>query len=245
MLVMPPPTLPSTFALGHHAILETRSRPSCSSACPSCGVLASGGERPRSRAPTMNVVMRLVHGGVDEEHVGFGRVGDEGLAAVEDVVVAVVTGVCGHAQHIGARHPVSVMPMQPMAWPLSTPGRYFSRCSGVAAVVEVVHEEDGVGQIREGEAGVALRRARDGRGWRRRCPCRRLRHRRSTVIPRSPSSPHFFMSSTFSSPLWLKVLGLRFHHVGDEASQRLPEQVSALRLGSRARNGRFDPWDNT
>ena len=72
----------------------------------------------------------------------------------------------------------SVMPMAPIHSPVSDLGQVARALLVVRRVVEVVHEEHRVREVREREAGVALGQlvVRDDRGRPR--PCRRRRARR-------------------------------------------------------------------
>ena len=99
--------------------------------------------------------------GVDQEHVAErlvvdGAVGDERLAAVEDVVIAVALGGGAHAEHVGARFRLGhAHAADPFAGEDRRQDALPLRRRGVA--VEVVHEQHAVGEVGEGEARVGGR----------------------------------------------------------------------------------------
>ncbi len=88
--------------------------------------------------------------------LGLGGVGDQRLAALEEEAVALAAGGGAHGQDVGAggglghAHGADVLAGE-------GPGEVAGALGVVAGPVEVVDEEHRVGEVREGEAGVALR----------------------------------------------------------------------------------------
>ena len=93
--------------------------------------------------------------GVDHEQRGLGAVGDEGLAAVEDVAVRVLAGDGGHAEDVGAVAGLAHAHRADRG-AAQRPGQVAGALGRRRRPVEVVDEQQRVREVGQREAGVGV-----------------------------------------------------------------------------------------
>jgi hypothetical protein len=175
--------------------------------------------------------------GVDQEHVSVGGVGDERLATVEDVVVTVASSGGRHADDVGAHrglghaHAADGLAADHI-------GEISLALLVIRRVVEVVHEQNRMREVREREACVALRELvmdQHRSGDVHACAAGVGRHR----DPEQAEVAALAHEVDVERGATVELLSLRLHHVVDEVAHHLAQQMVFLAGVLELEQGRF------